>query len=78
VQPPLVRHGSHVVHSGLERGHLPHAVREAPAALVEHDHPDERRQVLDEADEQRLFPGGEEIAGEPRTKMRFTGAEPTF
>jgi hypothetical protein len=58
-----IHHRADVVHRRLDRLHLPHAVREPGSALVEHQHASRLGEVLDVAYEQRLLPGGEQVAG---------------
>src|SRR5438046_2106742 len=43
--------------------HLPHTIREPGASLVEHQHASRFGETLDVAYEQRLLPGGEQVAG---------------
>ena len=62
--PGGVHDGSHVVHSRLQRWQVPEAIREARASLVEHEHTCDRGDPFDVPHEQRLFPGGQEIAGQ--------------
>jgi hypothetical protein len=60
----VVEDRAQVVHARLERRHLAHAVGEAGAALVDQREAREGRELAGEADEQRLLPHREQVAGE--------------
>jgi hypothetical protein len=67
---------SHIVHPRLERRYFPHAVRKSRAALVQHEHARKRRKSLDVPDEQRLFPGRQEVARVRANEDEVDGAVP--
>ena len=64
-EPDRVEHRPHVIHPRLERGRLPHAVREAGAAPVEQDQPREAQKPLVERLVVGLLRLDLEIAREP-------------
>jgi hypothetical protein len=70
----LVQDRAQVVHPGLEGRDFPDPVGQPRPALVEQHHASERCQALDEANEERLFPDGEEIAGEAAREHDVDGA----
>ena len=57
----VVHHRTEVVHTCLERGQVAGSVREAGPALVEQDQARERREPVAEVNEDRLFPGPDQV-----------------
>ena len=72
--PDRVHDRPHVVHRRLQRLHLSNPIREARAALVEHEHAAAVGESLDVSHEEGLVPCRDQIAGDAAYEHNIRGA----